>query len=144
MLCGSCPYTDGLCYTTLPPKVKCTITNNFHYYDDACDCEDYLANKPSQEELDNIKKLLSAPLVVPDNMIQDYSSLSDLTIDEDTSIAGTGLAFHGGISTDGVISAVCTTCIVCDAEIPEGWRKVCPACKKAIKFIKEKFKEELI
>lgn len=119
MLCGSCPYTDGLCYTTLPPKVKCTITNNFHYYDDACDCEDYLANKPSQEELDNIKKLLSEPLVFAGSSpVDDYAAVG-----------------------------ICTTCIICEEEITGDFYhlpKICPACKKAIKFIKEKFKEELI
>lgn len=36
--CGGCKYTDGLCYTSNPPKVKCTITGDFHYYDDECNC----------------------------------------------------------------------------------------------------------
>lgn len=37
MKCGNCNKTDGLCYTSLPPKVKCTVTGNFHNYDDDCD-----------------------------------------------------------------------------------------------------------
>ena len=38
MKCGNCDKTDGLCYTSLPPQVKCTITGRFHKYDDECDC----------------------------------------------------------------------------------------------------------
>ena len=39
MTCGKCPYTDGLVYTSLPPKVKCIVTGEFHVYEDLCDCE---------------------------------------------------------------------------------------------------------
>lgn len=35
--CGNCDKTDGMCYTSLPPKVKCTITGKFHLYGDTCD-----------------------------------------------------------------------------------------------------------
>ena len=34
---GNCEYTDGCIYTSLPPKVKCTITNKFHFENDVCD-----------------------------------------------------------------------------------------------------------
>jgi len=37
MRCGLCDKTDGLCYTSNPPKVKCTITGEFHEYGDNCD-----------------------------------------------------------------------------------------------------------
>ncbi len=37
--CGSCSCTDGNCYTSIPPKVKCLITGRFHFYDDICDCD---------------------------------------------------------------------------------------------------------
>ena len=37
--CGGCNKTDGMCYTSNPPKVKCTITGRFHFYDDVCDCD---------------------------------------------------------------------------------------------------------
>lgn len=37
MKCGNCPKTDGLCYTSLPPKVKCTVTGKFHEHGDECD-----------------------------------------------------------------------------------------------------------
>lgn len=38
MHCGNCTKTDGLCYTSNPPKVKCTVTGKFHGYGDECDC----------------------------------------------------------------------------------------------------------
>lgn len=34
--CGTCDKTDGLCYTSNPPQVKCTVTGEFHHYDDEC------------------------------------------------------------------------------------------------------------
>lgn len=41
--CGNCDKTDGVVYTSIPPKVKCTITGKFHCYDDVCDCESTIA-----------------------------------------------------------------------------------------------------
>lgn len=41
--CGSCSHTDGMCYTSNPPQVKCTITGRFHFYDDVCDCNTIMA-----------------------------------------------------------------------------------------------------
>ena len=35
--CAFCEKTDGLCYTSNPPKRKCTITGQFHEYDHICD-----------------------------------------------------------------------------------------------------------
>nr|DAW02853.1 MAG TPA: zinc-ribbon containing domain protein [Caudoviricetes sp.] len=34
--CGNCPFNDGQCYTSLPPKYKCTFDNEF--YDGAHEC----------------------------------------------------------------------------------------------------------
>mgnify|MGYP006927030270 CR=1 FL=1 len=39
MRCGDCDKTDGLCYASLPPKVKCTVTGEYHLYDDECSIE---------------------------------------------------------------------------------------------------------
>lgn len=36
MRCGKCDKIDGMCYLSNPPKVKCTVTNEFHYFDDEC------------------------------------------------------------------------------------------------------------
>lgn len=30
MTCANCSFTDGLCYTSLPPKYRCTFDNNFY------------------------------------------------------------------------------------------------------------------
>ncbi len=35
--CAFCEKTDGMCYTSNPPKIKCTITGKFHEYDHICD-----------------------------------------------------------------------------------------------------------
>lgn len=37
MKCGECNLNDGLCYTSNPPQVKCTITGEFHTHDHECD-----------------------------------------------------------------------------------------------------------
>ena len=37
--CGHCDYIDGYVYTSLPPKVKCSITGEFHFRDHECDIE---------------------------------------------------------------------------------------------------------
>lgn len=39
MICQFCEHTDGCEYTSIPPQIKCTITNKFHYYNDECDVE---------------------------------------------------------------------------------------------------------
>lgn len=39
MICIHCDKTDGLCYASMPPNVKCTITGRFHLYDDPCDVQ---------------------------------------------------------------------------------------------------------
>lgn len=37
MVCAYCIYNDGAVYTSIPPKYKCTITNEFHFGLDNCD-----------------------------------------------------------------------------------------------------------
>ena len=37
--CGSCCFTDGLIYTSLPPKIKCILDGELHYQDSQCTCE---------------------------------------------------------------------------------------------------------
>lgn len=39
MICAYCVYNDGAVYTSIPPKYKCTITNEFHFGLDNCDVE---------------------------------------------------------------------------------------------------------
>ncbi len=37
--CAYCKYTDGVVYTSMPPKYKCTITGEYHFANDDCDVE---------------------------------------------------------------------------------------------------------
>lgn len=37
MRCKECNKTDGLVYTSYPPKVRCRLTGNFHFMNDKCD-----------------------------------------------------------------------------------------------------------
>jgi len=36
MRCGNCDKTDGVIYTSNPPKVKCSISNEYHFFEDQC------------------------------------------------------------------------------------------------------------
>lgn len=84
--CGTCPYTDGAVYTSLPPKCKCTITNNFHYFGDACDCEEARAQKVADDIASAVEKKAWAPedyIVINDfDSILDYKAPTfDYTVD---------------------------------------------------------------
>lgn len=37
--CQNCQFTDGIVYTSLPPKIRCLITNEFHNNNYECDVE---------------------------------------------------------------------------------------------------------
>lgn len=39
MICCNCDKTDGLVYTSLPPKVRCEISKRFHEMGDECEFE---------------------------------------------------------------------------------------------------------
>lgn len=116
MKCGSCPHTDNVIYTSMPPQVKCGITGRFHYYEDECDCavSDDTAvirvAEPSEEELEKFR-----------DMLNDQSFIGTLAPVE-----------------------YCTSCLICGDSIPvsvwESHVKICEDCKKAIMFIKERFK----
>jgi hypothetical protein len=137
--CGSCFYTDGCCYTTNPPKVKCVITNEFHLYGDECDCEE-ARNKREAEEADGYIKYSGDKLVTPDptygsvGVTWDGKEPTDYTL------------FTAALATP--IAVACTPCLCCGESITLDWYsggpKICENCQKAIKFIKERFKEELI
>ena len=55
--CQFCPFTDGQVYLSLPAKVKCTLTDEFHFCDDThCDVREktipieWLKNKRDELE----------------------------------------------------------------------------------------------
>jgi len=37
MSCFNCKYNDGRCYTSMPPKFKCTLTGEFHTSNYQCE-----------------------------------------------------------------------------------------------------------
>lgn len=136
MTCGMCPFTDGMCYTSDPPKRKCTITGEFHYYDYECNCEMARIQKDFEQK-SLIKNIVDPKLDIS------YNSYGQLAINGfDVSEIETG-------SVDASVTAsdYCTNCLICGGEvILQVWEsayKVCNKCKKAIELIKEKFKEEL-
>ena len=140
MICGSCPFTDGCCYTSMPPKVKCTITHEYHYYEDECNCEEVRASR--DEELAMIKKMLNNKPFVG----VDYGNL----VVSDTVTAAEALDFSWSVPTESITAAAvaCTRCLVCGEDVilldyEAAGPRICSTCKKAIKFIKEKFMEEL-
>lgn len=158
MRCGSCQYTDGCCYSSMPPKVKCTITNEFHLYDDECNCE-YIRDRKAAE-LEQIKKMISEPILAysPDNppiLNSDITSIFDGPTLSDTIVkVNTGAVevintaepnYWHNEPVDIVVGS--TTCIICGEGVMlhygESGPRVCGDCKKAIRFIKEKFKGEL-
>lgn len=60
MCCGNCNNTDGMyCYSN-PPKVKCIITGEYHYYNDKCNCTKKIENK---EDKSNDNKMTIDKLI---------------------------------------------------------------------------------
>ena len=39
MICQNCEYTDGNVYTSFPPQLRCTITNDYYEYSHVCEME---------------------------------------------------------------------------------------------------------
>ena len=153
MTCGNCPYTDGLCYTSLPPQVRCNITGEYHYYGDECNCKDDLAAGKA-EEVEKLKELLNKPgaLMMAVNYDSDKAPAVTIT-GEEAAIAYESLLklplygeCEGTENTDRTAVGG-TKCLVCGEEIIvlmwDSYTQICPSCKKAIKFIKEKFSKEL-
>lgn len=54
MKCGNCPKTDGTVYTSNPPKVRCTVTGNFHFYGDECDCKYITTNHTPDPNIEKV------------------------------------------------------------------------------------------
>ena len=128
LTCGSCKYTDGCCYTSLPPKVRCALTGKFHYYEDECDCEDVTASKI--EELEHIKKILNEPIVVnfPDTDPVSFLNTDTATVNIEPATLGVRCIICG---EEFAVSAVSLYAIPA---------YICEDCKKAVKFIKEHFR----
>ena len=137
MTCGVCPLTDGMCYTSNPPKCKCTITGEYHYYTDECNCDVEARTQKDFERKSIIKNIVDPKLDIS------YNSYGQLAINDFESSRNETSIVDASVS----ISTYCTSCIICGEEVIvhlcESAYKVCDKCKKAIELIKEKFKEEL-
>lgn len=132
MTCGMCPFNDGMCYTSNPPKRKCTITNEFHYYDDECNCEHLRLLKEKEKS--------------GENLIESFSE-SGIRVNVD-SIAASEYEFPD-ITTEYICKPVTTfgtPCLICEetvfVDIWGSGPRVCDSCKEAIQFVKDKLMEK--
>jgi hypothetical protein len=167
MTCGVCPFTDNLCYCSMPPQVKCTITNEFHYYSDECNCLEAMASRKAEldfvlEKLNETGPLMAINYDGPDapsvsfsgeDVAKAYDNLLASNPADNNKISINPISSASLFSLADVDACLCepfyayaTSCLVCGIDVPcnpgEG-QKICPDCKRIVKFIKEKFKEEL-
>lgn len=49
--CRNCDKTDGICYTSNPPKFRCEVTGEYHTYDYECDVEEDNVNKQDKPRI---------------------------------------------------------------------------------------------
>ena len=142
MTCGICKYTDGCCYTSLPPKVRCNITGEFHYYDDECNCEDIKERKA--EEFDNIRELIGEPGAL---MALNYDGHNAPSVSFVNTLDGHITSAEIDMASNAATAIGCADCLVCGESITvnmfDSYTKICPTCKKAIMYIREKFTKEL-
>lgn len=152
MTCGSCPHTDGLCYTSMPPQCRCNITGEYHYYGDECNCKDDIVAKRT-EEIEKFKELLNQPgCLMAINYDSDKAPAVAIT-GEEAAVAYESLLnlpLYGecaSTETTDKVAVGSTKCLACGEEtivmMWDSYTQICPSCKKAIKFIKEKFNKEL-
>jgi hypothetical protein len=148
MICGVCKYTDGLVYTSNPPKVCCKLTKDFHYASDECTCEEarMLEEKKSNfnTDLTNFNEALAD---------RNYLSISDTDKSVQTQeikVLPSLTDFKDLDEYQALISEVSTIgvpCLICGETVStDFWHhgpRVCQDCKNAIQFIKEKFKGEI-
>ena len=140
MTCGSCPYTDDCCYTSLPPKVKCTITGEFHYYGDECDCKD--ARETKEALLDTMYKTIREPILAYDPA---NPPVLNGSVENTAKVDWSSLIKVSERATTTTIGA--TNCLICGENIfinaGENSLKICDTCKKTIRYIREKFRAEI-
>lgn len=120
MTCGMCPFNDGMCYTSNPPKRKCTITGEFHFYDDECNCVG--ARLCKELERASLDKSPTEPVYL--------------------NIDGSATGDIYGIAT----TSITTPCIICGEDVAmdivNGRPGVCDRCKEAVQFVKDKLMGE--
>lgn len=141
MICGSCPYTDGLVYTSMPPKVKCIITGDFHEYAENCNCENA---RKVKENLDRYAEAKSEPRPSSDPMSADLtiSSGAEMAPIKAVELVSTGIASIFGSQG---CSELGTPCLICGKSVVLDFvgsgHKICEECKQAVLHVKELLKK---
>ena len=132
MQCGVCPFTDGVCYTSNPPKRKCTITGEFHLYDDECNCEHLILLKEKEKSGESLIERFpkSITSLNADNVATSEYEFPDTV---------TGYICEP-ITTFGVPCLICGETVFID--IYGAGPRVCDSCKEAIQFVKDKLMEK--
>ena len=142
MTCGSCNLTSGECYCSMPPKVRCIVTGEYHLYSDECTCADTIAHRNRAAELEYLAKRLNEPGALTAMPIE-YDKASNAEFKIDHPVCQEDIEKYLTVP----IYAYEARCLICDKGIPVqypcGGPFICKDCKKVISFIKEKFKEEL-
>ena len=140
MTCGSCNYTSGDCYYSMPPKVRCIVTGEYHLYSDECNCTDTVASRTRAAELGYLAKRLNEPGALAAISIErDKAPVVETKVDP--SICQEDIEKY-------LTAPICaheTGCLICDTAMQYlgVGPLICNDCRKVINFIKEKFKEEL-
>lgn len=141
MTCGSCPYTDGLVYTSMPPKVKCTITGDFHEYDEECNCDNA---RKVKENLDRYAEAKGEPRAHRGSIINNLAASAGAEIEpiKAVELGSTGIA---NIFDSLCHSEIGTPCLICGEsvaiEFVGGGPKICEDCKQAVLHVKELLKK---
>lgn len=141
MTCCNCPYTDGLVYTSLPPKVKCIITGEFHEYTFECDCES------ARQVKENIEKFEAKTASTGSE--EEYVLLNTASKDNTCSTMLQAMEPSPIVSTcfDTTTAVeIGTPCLICGETVPTGYYggpKICSECKKTVAYLKNRFKEDI-
>lgn len=141
MTCGSCPYTDGLVYTSMPPKVKCTITGDFHEYSENCSCENA---RKVKENLDRYAEAKGESRSCSDSIGHDLTvaAVTASTLAEAIEPVSTGIA---SILNSQCYAEIGTPCLVCGETVVVGFvgggPRICKECKQAVLHVRDLLKK---
>lgn len=147
MTCGKCPYTDGLVYTSLPPKVKCIVTGEFHEYADLCNCENA---RKVKENLNSYAAVKGERALYRNQEVSNFATTQgdSMTPLQATEI-NSAVTEIGATAVASIFDAVCaeigTPCLICGETVEIGYfgggPKICEECKQAVLHVKELLKK---
>lgn len=155
MTCGKCLCTVGGEFLSMPPKVKCAITDEYHCFTDECNCDVARVTREAEQEsiLNELRKPgpimainydgPNAPSVSfsGEEVAAAYNTLISAPKYDESYVPGTDELLMSPTVTGA------TKCLLCGSEVSltmyESGPKVCSDCKRIIRFVKEKHKSEL-